>query len=52
MKKTDAFLVSDLGRRMVAADVATATLEEPKIDKIMSGELAPSVHAAARRPVR
>ncbi len=40
VKKTDAFLVSDLGRRMVAADVATATLEEPKIDKIMSGELA------------
>jgi hypothetical protein len=39
VKKTDAFLMSDLGRRMVAADVATATLEEPKIDKIMSGEL-------------
>jgi hypothetical protein len=42
-KKTDAFLMSDLGRRMVAADVATAALEEPKIDKIMNGEVtAPS----------
>ncbi len=43
VKKIDAFLESDLGRRMVAADMATATLEEPKIDKIMSGEVtAPS----------
>jgi hypothetical protein len=43
VKKVDAFLESDLGRRMVAADTATATLEEPKIDKIMNGELtAPS----------
>jgi hypothetical protein len=42
-KKVDAFLESELGRRMVAADMATATLEEPKIDKIMSGEVtAPS----------
>jgi hypothetical protein len=42
-KKIDAFLQSDLGRRMVAADVATAELEEAKIDKIMSGALtAPS----------
>jgi hypothetical protein len=40
VKKADAFLVSDLGRRMVAADVATATLDEPTIDKIMKGELA------------
>jgi len=39
VKKAEAFLMSDLGRRMVAADVATATLEEPKIDKIMSGEI-------------
>jgi hypothetical protein len=39
VKKTDAFLESDLGRRMVAADTATATLEEPKIDKIMNGEI-------------
>jgi hypothetical protein len=43
VKKSEAFLLSDLGRRMVAADVATATLEEPTIDKIMSGEIgAPS----------
>ncbi|MEP6886004.1 MAG: hypothetical protein ABJC66_14755 [Gammaproteobacteria bacterium] len=40
VKKTDAFLGSDLGRRMVAADLATAVLEEPTIDKIMSGDLA------------
>jgi hypothetical protein len=43
VKKADAFLMSDLGRRMVAADVATATLDEPTIDKIMKGEIsAPS----------
>src|SRR5258708_15132793 len=43
VKKTDAFLESDLGRRMVAADMATAKLDEPKIEKIMNGEItAPS----------
>jgi hypothetical protein len=43
VKKIDAFLESDLGRRMVAADLATAVLEEPAIAKIMSGEIsAPS----------
>jgi hypothetical protein len=43
VKKSEAFLLGDLGRRMVAADVATATLEESTIDKIMNGELtAPS----------
>ncbi len=43
VKKADAFLMSDLGRRMVAADVATAALDEPTIDKIMKGEItAPS----------
>jgi hypothetical protein len=43
VKKVDAFLESDLGRRMVAADTATATLEEAKLDKIMNGEIsAPS----------
>jgi hypothetical protein len=42
-KKIESFLESDLGRRMVAADVATAALEEAKIDKIMKGEIsAPS----------
>jgi hypothetical protein len=40
VKKASAFLSSDLGRRMVAADVALAGLEEEKLDKIMSGELA------------
>jgi hypothetical protein len=38
-KKIEAFLASDLGRRMVAADVATAQLEEAKIDSIMNGQL-------------
>ena len=42
-KKADAFLISDLGRRMVAADVATAKLDEDTIEKIMSGQItAPS----------
>ncbi|HEY2145355.1 MAG TPA: hypothetical protein VGH12_04740 [Steroidobacteraceae bacterium] len=42
-KKAAAFLSSDLGKRMVAADVALANLEEDKLDKIMSGEItAPS----------
>ncbi len=40
VKKTEAFLSTDLGRRMVAADVATAKIEEDKIDKIMNGEVA------------
>ena len=39
VKKIDAFLESDLGRRMVAADTATATLEESKIEKIMNGDI-------------
>jgi hypothetical protein len=35
--------LSDVGKRMVAADVALATLEESQIDKIMNGEItAPS----------
>jgi hypothetical protein len=42
VKKVDVFLESDLGRRMVAADTATATLEEAKIDKIMNGEISAS----------
>jgi hypothetical protein len=41
--RTEAFLASDVGRRMVAADVALATLGEAKIDKVMNGEItAPS----------
>ena len=46
-KKSEEFLLSDLGRRMVAADAATAALEETKIDKIMKGEF-----AAASTPSR
>jgi hypothetical protein len=37
--KAHAFLISDLGRRMVAADVAAASLGEATIDKVMSGEI-------------
>ena len=41
--KTQAFLSSDLGKRMVSADVALANLGEANIDKVMSGEIsAPS----------
>jgi len=40
VKKSEAFLLSDLGRRMVAADVATSALEEAEMDKIMNGDLA------------
>jgi len=43
VSKAQEFLAGDLGRRMVAADVAAAELGEANIDKIMSGELtAPS----------
>jgi hypothetical protein len=43
VKKAEAFLSSDLGKRVVAADVAIATKPQAEIDKIMSGEIsAPS----------
>lgn len=43
VNKTDAFLTSDLGRRMVTADVALANFGEANIDKVMNGEItAPS----------
>jgi hypothetical protein len=43
VNKTEAFLATDLGKRMVAADVALATLGETNIDKVMNGEItAPS----------
>jgi hypothetical protein len=45
--KTEAFLSSDLGRRVVAADVALATLGEANIDKVMNGEI-----SAASTPQR
>ncbi len=38
--KIEAFLQSDLGKRMVADDVASATMGEANIDKVMSGETA------------
>ena len=38
-KKIMSFLQSELGLRMVAADKALAVLDEPTIDKIMSGQL-------------
>jgi hypothetical protein len=38
--KIEAFLASDLGRRMVAADVAEAAAGEEISDKVISGELA------------
>jgi Uncharacterized protein conserved in bacteria (DUF2059) len=39
LAKTQAFLQSDLGKRMVADDVASATMGEANIDKVMSGEV-------------
>ncbi|MDP9082264.1 MAG: hypothetical protein M3N50_00630 [Pseudomonadota bacterium] len=39
VKKTEAFLASDLGRRMVAADLALAVQPEATIDAIMSGKV-------------
>jgi hypothetical protein len=38
VKKVEAFLSSDLGKRMVSADVALANLGEEQLDKVMSGE--------------
>ena len=43
VKKTLAFLNGELGRRMVAADVAVARLDESVIDKVTNGELAAPV---------
>lgn len=39
VKKAEVFLASDLGRRMVSADVALAALAEAHIDKVMNGEI-------------
>ncbi len=38
--KTEAFLASDAGKRMVAADVAEAAVAEELSDQVMSGKLA------------
>jgi len=40
-KKVLKFLSGELGTRMVAADKALSNLDEPMIDKIMSGEVKP-----------
>ena len=40
--KTEAFLASDLGKRMVAADVASAAMGQENIDRVMSGEITAS----------
>jgi hypothetical protein len=47
LAKTEAFLGGDLGKRMVSADVALATLGESNIDKVMSGEI--SVPSSPKR---
>ena len=39
VKKSEAFLLSDVGKRMVAADLALARLEESQTDKVMNGEI-------------
>ena len=38
-KKTLSFLASDVGLRMVASDKALSALDEPTIDKVMTGDL-------------
>jgi hypothetical protein len=42
VKKTEAFLATDTGKRMVAADVALASLSDADGDKIMNGDNAPA----------
>jgi hypothetical protein len=43
LKKADAFLVTDAGKHMVAADVALASLSDADADKVMNGDIvAPS----------
>jgi hypothetical protein len=40
VKKAEAFLSSEPGKRMVAADVAVSSLDQGEIDKVMSGDIA------------
>src|ERR1700732_1355516 len=43
VKKSEAFLASDAGKRWVAADLALASLSDDETDKIMNGDItAPS----------
>jgi hypothetical protein len=39
VKKSEAFFTSELGKRMVAADVALASFDETTLNKIMSGDI-------------
>ncbi len=39
VKKTEAFLSGDVGKRMVAADVAVSSLDQADIDKVMNGDI-------------
>jgi Uncharacterized protein conserved in bacteria (DUF2059) len=39
VKKTEAFLSSELGKRMVAADVAVSNMDQADIDKVMNGDI-------------
>jgi hypothetical protein len=49
LKKAEAFLVSDAGKRMVAADVGLASLSDADADKAMNGDL--SVPSTPQRDV-
>ena len=40
LRKAEAFLVTDSGKRMVAADVGLASLSDADADKVMNGDLA------------
>ena len=40
LKKAEVFLVTDTGKRMVAADVGLASLSDADADKVMNGDLA------------
>jgi len=39
LKKAEAFLATDTGKRMVAADVGLASLSDTDADKVMSGDI-------------
>ena len=40
LKKAEAFLTTDVGKRMVAADVGLASLSDADADKVMNGDIA------------
>lgn len=40
LKKAEAFLATDAGKRMVAADLALASLSDVEADKVMNGDIA------------